>query len=754
MSTASTGSSDLKPGHSGRRPLQVAGLALAMLSFQTLGIIYSDIGTSPLYVLNGIWSSSGPVPPKDDVIGGLSAIVWSLTLIPLCKYVLICLRFGTHEGEGGPFALYQGIYPPKFFESTPTHDSMMAGRKKRDDIIKPPKSLRWPMLIWALFGTSLTMADGVLTAAVSVTSAVGGIAVAKPSVADHVVSISIAFLLVLFLSQPLGTARLSFIFAPVTFIWLLLLAATGIYNITKYPGIFRALDPSRAVMYFVRTGNYDTLAGVLLAITGCEALFANLGQFNMISIQISFVTLVYPSLVLAYLGQGSRLIVDGENVISNVFYRTIPGEHNGPLFWILYVYAIMATLIASQAMITASFSLVQQLVNMRSLPPVHMVHTSDKTQGQLYIPVVNWILMVATIVLVAAFNNATQLTNAYGFAVATVMFTTTVLIALQMRYVKFLPVIVSILFLGFFGFLDGLFWGASLKKIPQGAWVPLMIGVILLALMTFWTWAKGLEDRFDRKSRKRLEGLIVPEGADVVFGESEKREGGEFVALQEQDDSDGCNKTLYFVTPPLPEMKGAGEGEGEERRVISRLPLLAIFHGVSHERGVPPSFTSFLRQWPSLPTFGVFLTTRVLPVPHVDDGDRYVVSRVDALPGFYGVMQYLGFRDETALHISNIVARIGELEERYAEVDASKLATVHRRVTQLQELARHPTHIVPHYTPKSKGFLLGRLTPIASYFRRVLVEDIYGRLSIMFPEGEAWLAPAEEIIHVGVTATI
>ncbi|KAH9055356.1 potassium transporter [Lactarius vividus] len=731
-------SSDLKPGHPSRRPLQVAGLALALLSFQTLGIIYSDIGTSPLYVLNGIWSSSGPVPPKEDVIGGLSAIIWALTLLPLCKYVLICLHFGTHEGEGGPFALYQGIYPPTFFESTPTHDSMMAGRKNRD--IKPPKSLRWPMLIWALFGTSLTMADGVLTAAVSVTSAVGGIAVAKPSVADHVVSISIAFLLVLFLSQPLGTARLSSVFAPITFTWLLLLAATGIYNITKYPGIFRAFDPSRAIMYFVRTGQYDTLAGVLLAVTGCEALFANLGQFNMISIQISFTTLVYPSLVLAYLGQGSRLIVDGENVISNVFYRTIPGEHSGPLFWILYVYAIVATLIASQAMITASFSLVQQLVNMRSLPPVHMIHTSDKTQGQLYIPVVNWMLMIATIVLVAAFNNATQLTNAYGFAVATVMFTTTVLIALQMRYVKFLPVIVPIMFLVFFGFLDGLFWGASLKKIPHGAWVPLMLGVILLVLMTSWTWAKGLEDRFDRKSRKRLEGFIVPEGA--VFGESEKHEEGAFFAVQEQDDDDDANKTMYFVTPQLPDANSMDRKE--ERRVLSRLPLLAIFHGVSHERGVPPSFTGFLRQWPSLPTFGVFLTTRVLPVPHVDDADRYVVSRVDVLPGFYGVAQFLGFRDEAALRMDEIVARIGEVEERYAEADGNKRAVVHRRVAQLQELARHPTHIIPHYAPKSKGLVLGRLTPIASYLRRVLIEDIYGRLSIMFPEGEAWLAPADE----------
>jgi len=595
------------------------------------------------------------------------------------------------------------------------------------------------------------MADGILTAAVSVTSAVGGIAVAKPSVASHVVAISEVFLLLLFLSQPLGTARLSFIFAPITFVWLLLLAGTGIFNITKYPGIFRAFDPSRAVMYFVRTGDYDTLAGVLLAITGCEALFANLGQFNMISIQISFSVLVYPSLVLAYLGQGSQLIVNGENVIENVFYRTIPGEHNGPLFWILYVYAILATLIASQAMITASFSLVQQLVNMRSLPPFHMVHTSDKNQGQLYIPVVNWILMIATIIIVAAFKNATQLSNAYGFAVATVMFTTTVLIAMQIRYVKHLPLIVSILFFLCFGFFDGLFWGASLKKIPQGAWVPLTIGIFLLSLMSFWTWAKGLEDRFDHQSRKRLEGFIVPDAAAAILGESEKHEVGEYVTVQEQQDDGDNTKTLYFVTPTFPDAKAEVE-EVEERRILSRLPLLAIFHGVSHERGVPPSFTGFLRQWPALPTFGVFLTTKVLPVPHVNDTDRYVVSSVEAIPGFYAVAQYLGFRDQAALRIDEVVARIRTIEERYP--DEERRAAGRARVEQLAELARHPTHIIPHYAPKSKSFFLGRFTRIANYLRSILIEDIYGRLSIMFPEGEAHLAPADEIIHVGVTATI
>ncbi|KAF8476540.1 potassium transporter [Russula ochroleuca] len=735
MSTLST--EDLKPRPK-RRALQVGGLALVILSFQTLGIIYSDIGTSPLYVLNGIWPTDGPVPPKDDVIGCISAIVWSLTFLPLLKYVFICLHFGTHEGEGGTFALYQGIYPPKVFEKSPTHESLMAGRRSRQNP-KPPKSLRWPILIWALFGTSLTMADGVLTAAVSVTSAVGGIAVAKPSVSKDVVSISIAFLVVLFLAQPLGTSRLSVAFAPITFVWLLLLASTGIYNITKFPGIFRAFDPSRAVMYFVRTKQYDTLSGVLLAVTGCEALFANLGQFNMLSIQISFGSFVYPSLVLAYLGQGACLVVNGADVLPNVFYLTIPGRHNGPLFWILYVFAILATLIASQAMITATFSLVQQLVNQKCLPSLRLVHTSDKVQGQIYIPIANWILMIATIVIVAAFKSSTQLTNAYGFAVATVMFTTSVLISLQIRYIKHLPWIVGILFLSFFGFLDGLFWGASLKKVPAGAWVPLTLGVILLTIMAFWTWAKGLEDQFDRKSRRRLDGFIVPEGAGSMFKELEKRDEVEVVQQSALDE----NTTFYYVTP----LSGVA-GELEEHRVLTRLPIFVIFHGMSHERGVPPSFVSFIRQWPALPRFGIFLTVSVLPVAHVDAVDRYVVSRVDSLPGFYGVAQYRGFRDEPSLDIDEIVTKINDVEIRLGRDGAALV------VSQLKDHSLRPTHVVPHYEVRSRGLNMGRITPVMNYIRRALIEEVYGRLSVMFPDAEGWGARADEIVHIGVTAKI
>ncbi|KAI0060612.1 potassium transporter [Artomyces pyxidatus] len=732
-----------------RTALQASGLSLLILSFQTLGIIYSDIGTSPLYVLNGIWSTSGPAPSKEDVIGGVSAIIWSLTLLPLIKYVIICLQFGTHEGEGGTFALFQGLYPPKSFETAPTRDSLSVGMKPSKLNLKAPPQLRWTLLIWSLFGTSLTMADGVLTAAVSVTSAVGGIAVAKPSVSHDIIGISCGFLVALFLSQPFGTARLATIFAPITCTWLLLLAVTGIINITSFPGIFRAFDPSRAIMYFVRTGDYDTLAGVLLAVTGCEALFANLGQFNMLSIQISFSTFVYPSLVLAYLGQGSKLIVNGDYIITNVFYTSIPGAHNGPLFWIMYVFAILATLIASQAMITATFSLVQQLVNMKSLPPFRMVHTSDKVQGQVYIPAVNWILMIGTIAIVAAFKNATQLTNAYGFAVATVMFSTTVLISIQMRYVKHLPIIVALAFFVFFGFLDGLFWGAALKKVPDGAWVPLTIGCVLLILMTFWNWAKGLEDRFDGANRRHLSRFIVTsEKATTLYQPPRLPAASDDGSIQSADPLEKAgdvDATYYCMVP-------AGGDEGGEpsevRRELGRLPVLAVFHKMAHERGVPHSFISFIRQWPALPRFVIFLSVNVLPIGHVTLADRYVVDKIDTVPGFYGVSYYLGFRDEFEMQMDEIVKRLSALEARLNPTDAAEL------IKQLEAVASTSTHVVPHYDVQSRKLDVGRLSPIVNWIRAFLIEDLYRRLCVMFPETVNWLASADEIIHIGVNARI
>ncbi|KIK69708.1 hypothetical protein GYMLUDRAFT_34109 [Collybiopsis luxurians FD-317 M1] len=722
-----------------RTALKAHGAALAALSFQSLGIIYSDIGTSPLYVLNGIWPSTSPAPSKEDVIGGISAIIWSFTLLPLLKYVFISLQFGTTEGEGGSFALYQGLYPPEGKDNdvdrTLTGESFIKSTHSTSSRLK--RAIRKPLLVWSLFGTALTMADGVFTPAVSVTSAVGGIAVAKESVEQQIIPISIAFLVVLFLAQQFGTTKLAFAFAPIACVWFLLLIATGIYNITTYPGIFRALDPSRAVLLFVRTRDYDLLAGILLAVTGCEAVFANLGQFNVASIRISFCCFVYPALILAYLGQGARLIVDGENVVQNVFYRSIPGADNGPLFWIMFVVAILATLVASQALITATFSLVQQVVNMKSFPPLRMLYTSETIQGQVYIPAVNWTLMIITVIIVAVFSDLTKLTNAYGFAVATVMLSTSGLLAVQMRYVKHWPVAISLAYFLVFGFFDGLFWGAALKKVPQGAWVPLMIGVILMLVMVFWTWAKGLEDEYDGVNRQNLRHFIWREDKKVNKNEANDED------IQEEEEPDSA---YYYL--PTQTFSSRDEGLSIEKRELTRIPTMAVFHKLTVGRGVPHTFVGFIRQWPALPQLLVFLSVQMLPIARVAPKDRFVIVKTRSLEGCYGVTYNIGFREHFDVNIDELVESLCELEMQYDPKNCEKI------VANIKAVSTSATHIVPHYHVMSKKVDAGYLSFAINYVRKYLIEEIYRRLATMFPETANWLTSADEIIHVGINATI
>ncbi|KAF8750061.1 potassium transporter [Rhizoctonia solani] len=698
-------------------------------------IIYSDIGTSPLYVLNGIWPSSGPLPSQEDIIGGISAIIWSLTLLPMLKYVGFALSFGTKEGEGGTFALYHGLFPPNFVsdeeDRSLTHDSNYKSKSSAPgtpstfstDRLGKSSWLRWALLPWTLFGTALCLADGVFTPAVSVTSAVGGIAVAKSDVSSKVVPISIAFLIILFLPQRFGTTTISRVFAPVTMGWFLLLGITGIMNIVHYPGVFRAFDPSRAVLLFVRTKNYDMLAGVLLAVTGCEALFANLGQFNATSIRLSFIFVTYPALVLAYLGQGARLIADGEEVFSNVFYKTIPGPTGGPLYWIMFLFAILATLIASQAMITAAFSLTQQLINLRSFPPLLMKYTSETIQGQVYVPAVNWALGIGCIIVVAAFKDLAALTNAY---VSTVMFITTTLITLQIPLVKRIPVVFGVAFLLFFGFIDGLFWGASLKKIPHGAWVPLMIGCALMAIMWFWTWAKGLEDEFDGANRRNLRHFIMLDsiGPDEKFSPAvistysqTNTVNEEITSADDQpameDDLENEKLGLYLLT------------DRQDRRLLPRVETAAVFHKLSAGKGVPHAFYAFLRQWPALPRVVIFLSVRIMPTARVPAEDR--------------------FRDDFQVNIDDVIEKLYVLELRAAGPGPAQALKTASKIT---------THIVPSYYVVSRPVGAGFLSPVVDWIRAMLVEGVYRRMSTMFPETANWLGSADEIIRVGVNAVI
>ncbi|KAF8329370.1 potassium transporter [Cantharellus anzutake] len=764
-----------------RRPVKLTGSALAIMAFQTLGVIYSDIGTSPLYVLNGIWPSSGPVPSTEDVIGGVSAIVWSMTLLPLIKYSFIALHFGTGEGEGGTFALLQGLYPRSpfvEFDRTLTSDSAVRARSDVENRrgLEFLKQGKWPLYFWSLFGTALTLGDGVLTPAVSVTSAVGGLAVAKPSVINHIISISIAILVVLFLVQRFGTNKITLAFAPVTFIWLALIGVSGIYNITAHPGIFRALDPSRAVMWFVRTKKYDNLAGVLLAITGCEALFANLGQFNALSIRLSFTLFVFPCLILAYLGQGARVIADGEAVMSNIFYTTIPGRHNGPLYWIIWLFALLATIIASQAMITAVSSLTQQLINCKSFPPLRLVYTSSLVQGQVYVPAANYTLGLATVIVVAAFKNLTNMTNAYGFAVSTVMIVTSTFISFHIYIKKGLPIFVAIGFFLVFGFFDGLFFGASLRKVPLGAWVPLSIGCALCALMLFWTWAKGLEDVFDGENRRNPRHFIINRDSAHIdekglVASTEFERPGAFSpeshdprGITHNGEADSpVRQRNRVVLPGEDTIDAEAEAVDEKSQelvfyddvknkvtTLSRIPTCAIFYKLAPGPGVPHSFYGYIRQMPALPRVVIFLSFHVVPVPYVAADDAYAVTKVRSIQGFYGVTYCLGFRDDFNPSTDHIFRAVHGIESRVNPSQARQI------LDEIKEAADQTVHIIPHYYVISKQL---RFSPewaanAISWIRRLLIESIYRRLATMFPETANWGLQQEDTLYVGVNALI
>ncbi|WVR04896.1 hypothetical protein IAU60_001908 [Kwoniella sp. DSM 27419] len=591
-----------------RQPLRLTGLKLFGLAFSTLGIIYSDIG---------------------------------LTLVQ----VLFALEFGTGEGEGGPFALFMSLFPRHDPEDRSlTKYSTYDYRGHRPE----GRSLtqwRWPLLIWTLFGTALTLSDGVLTPAVSVTSAVGGIAVVKPSVLNAVVGISIAFLVLLFGVQRFGTGRLSFTFAPITAVWLALLGATGIYNMVAYPGIWRAYDPSRAVALPSKP--------VLRS-----ALTSSLGQFNKASIRFAFAGYVYPMLI----GQGARLIQD-PTAVSNIFYRTIPGPTGGPLYWIVFVFAILATLIASQAMITATFSLIHQLVAMKAFPAIRIRHTSTMTYGQVYIDTINWSLMIGTVAV---------------FAVATVMFVTTTLIALSIPVVKGLPWVLGVAFFLLFGFFDGLFWGASLKKVPHGAWFPLGLGGLM----------------FENVNSSRLSQLVT------VNTEEEPSKG-----LQLHP-SPSAPVQLSVPVVYLNEADGG-------KQTLPRVKTFAVYHrSTSAGQGVPHAFASFLRNYPALPDVVVFLSTQVAGLPHVPPTDRYSVCKVR-----------VGYMDPVSPVVDDLLPILESIVSPVGAVNGTQ-------VRLMYEAAKNVTHFIPSYNIRSRP-TSNRFT---AWLRRLLLEEVYARARVCFPE--------------------
>jgi len=462
------------------------GKELAGLSLAAIGVVFGDIGTSPIYAFRESFHESyGLAPSPANVLGVLSLIFWSLVLVISIKYLGFVLR-ADNEGEGGIIALTALVSPPS--EGPPSD------RKK------------WLLLLAGLFGAALLYGDSMITPAISVLSAIEGLQVATPVFEPYVIPITLGILVGLFSFQARGTQGVGRIFGPVTLVWFLTLAVLGVSQLLETPEALRGLNPAHAVDFFVRneiTGLL-VLGSVFLVVTGGEALYADLGHFGTRPIRLTWFGIVMPALVLNYFGQGALLLGSPE-AVEQPFFLMAPGWATYPLVGI----ATAATVIASQAVISGAFSLSRQAVQLGYLPRLDIEHTSESRVGQIYIPAVNWVLMLAAIGLVLGFRSSSNLASAYGVAVTTDFVFTTILFAVVMRrrWSWSLPLVAGVVTI--FLISDLAFWGANLVKIPTGGWFPIVIAVIVFTLMT--TWKKGREILAERiqESVSPVEDLLA-----------------------------------------------------------------------------------------------------------------------------------------------------------------------------------------------------------------------------------------------------
>ena len=442
------------------------------MTLTALGVVYGDIGTSPLYAMRECFFGSHPVPPThENVLGVLSLIIYALVLVVSVKYVAIVLR-ADNQGEGGILAL-TSLVPGRRGERG-TSSRLAAGR---------------PVLIaLGIFGTALLYGDGMITPAISVLSAVEGLEVATPLFRPYVVPLTVVILVALFVIQKYGTHRVGGLFGPIVIVWFVTIAGLGIAWIVREPVVLGAFDPRHAVTFFSNNGltGFAVLGAVFLVVTGGEALYADMGHFGREPIRLAWFALVLPSLVLNYLGQGALLLRD--ETATHPFFQLAPTWALLPLVAI----ATVAAIIASQALISGAFSITRQAMQLGLAPRLDVEHTSAHEIGQIYVPQVNWALMCATVFIVIGFGSSSDLAAAYGIAVTLTMVITVLLLYVVMteRWMWPTPVAASVMAL--FLVIDGAFFGANALKVFQGGWVTLAVAAAIFILMTTWKTGRRL----------------------------------------------------------------------------------------------------------------------------------------------------------------------------------------------------------------------------------------------------------------------
>ena len=536
---------------------------LAVLSLTAMGIVYGDIGTSPLYALRECFFGPHAVPvSRDNVLGVLSLIVWTLVIVVSLKYQVYVLR-ADNDGEGGILALMA-----------------LATRKMRRQ--------SWLLIGLGLFGAALLYGDGMITPAISVLSAMEGLRIVAPQLAHYVVPATIAVLVLLFLFQRRGTAGVGLVFGPVILLWFLILAVLGVLGIAREPGVLAAFNPMYAFRFFAHNGvsGYLVLGAVFLVATGGEALYADLGHFGMLPIQIGWFSVVAPALLLNYFGQGA-LLLRNPGAADNPFYRLAPEWSLYPLM----ILATMATVIASQAVISGVFSLTRQAVQLGYAPRMEIVHTSERQIGQIYVPLANWGLMLATIALVVGFRTSSNLAAAYGVAVTTTMIITTLLAYVVARRIWGWKLWAAVGVTAMFLVIDVAFFGANIVKVAQGGWFPLVIAAGVFVI--FASWQRGRSALAARQAEVSLPPQLVID--DVA------------------------------------------------RRGIPRTPGTAVFL-TGQATGTPPALLHNLKHNRVVHDRNLFLTVRNEEVPHVPEAERLSVE--DLGQGFQRVIIRYGFMED------------------------------------------------------------------------------------------------------------
>lgn len=613
---------------------------LALLCLTALGVVYGDIGTSPLYAIRECFHGPHSVPVTHaNVLGVLSLIVWTLVILVTLKYQVYVLR-ADNKGEGGILAL------------------MVLAR----GAAVGPMTQKF-ILGFGLFGAALLYGDGMLTPAISVLSAVEGLEVATPLFTPYIIPITVAILVGLFFFQSRGTTRVGLVFGPIIIVWFAFLALTGAAQILQEPSVLWAVNPAHAVDFMARNGfqGYLVLGAVFLVATGGEALYADLGHFSQKAIQIDWFFIAAPGLLLNYFGQGALLLQHPE-LADNPFYRMVPG-------WALYpavVMATMATVIASQAVISGVFSLTRQAVQLGFLPRSRILHTSSQEIGQIYIPAVNWILLVATAALVVGFKRSTNLASAYGIAISVTMIITTLLAFIVSRHVWSWRLPAAVAVTGGFLAADLAFFGANSVKVIDGGWFPLVAAAAVATV--FMTWKKGRD----------------------ILG-----------AFQQE----GSLPLAQFVTEAV-----AGG--------ITRVPGTAVF--LSGTAGTTPSaLLHNLKHNKVLHQQNVFITVVVEDVPRVADAARFAVEEVG--PDFHQVTVRFGFMEDP--DIPEVIAKLAAGGFKFASTPTrltyilsdNTLVTTHRsrlspwRLSLFSFLYRNATRPTEYFRlPDNQVIEIGR----------------------------------------------